>query len=129
MVIFLSVNAPFSRSYCHHFKLQWLALLSFYALPSGHCGPLVVGTNNTGMVAHFLFQIIREHRKNEEVGKHFVTIESMTSYEVETNLIKTKAKDCSTGSRNLLRLHRALEYIIAFLDSIQVRSFYEKQSS
>ena len=92
-------------------------------------GPLVVGTNMTGSVAHFLFQIIREHRKNEEVGKHFVTIESMTSYEVETNLIKTKAKDCSTGSRNLLRLHRALEYIIAFLDSIQVRSFYEKQSS
>lgn len=75
---------------------------------------------------HAKLEILREHRKNDEIGKHFVTIESMTSYEVEENLIKTKAKDCSTGSRNLLRLHRALEYIIAFLDSIQDLELTEK---
>ena len=69
-----------------------------------------------------IFQILRDHRKNPEVGKHFETIESMTSYEVETDLVKTKAKEYSTGSRNLLRLHRALEYIIGFLDSIQVQA-------
>jgi hypothetical protein len=69
------------------------------------------------------FQIIRGHRHNEEFGKHYVTIESMTSFEVDENLIKAKAKDCGTGSRNLLRLHRALEYIIAFLDSIKVSEY------
>ena len=42
----------------------------------------------------------------------------MVEYEVKNNLIKPKARDSSTGSRNLLRLHRALEYIIAFLKGV-----------
>ena len=79
---------------------------------------LISGNRSIAFVLNF--QILREHRKNPEVGKHFETIESMTSYEVETDLIKTKAKEYSTGSRNLLRLHRALEYIVGFLDAIQV---------
>ncbi len=42
----------------------------------------------------------------------------MCEYEVKENLIKHKAKDSSTGARNLLRLQRALEYINAFLKKL-----------
>merc|ERR1711992_16389 len=48
----------------------------------------------------------------------YLTVQSMIQYEVDNNLIKYKAKDSSTGTRNLLRLHRALEYIAAFLDGV-----------
>ena len=37
---------------------------------------------------------------------------------MEHDLIKTKKKDDPSGSRTLLRLHRALEYIIAFLHKL-----------
>jgi len=37
---------------------------------------------------------------------------------VKNNLIKTKKKDDPSGSRTLLRLHRALEYIIGFLHKL-----------
>ena len=40
------------------------------------------------------------------------------SSKVEHDLIKTKKKDDPSGSRTLLRLHRALEYIIAFLHKL-----------
>ena len=40
----------------------------------------------------------------------------MVEYEMKENLINQKARDSTTGTRNLLRLHRALEYITAFLD-------------
>ena len=39
--------------------------------------------------------------------------------QVENNLIKTKKKDDPSGSRTLLRLHRALEYIAEFLASLE----------
>ena len=52
---------------------------------------------------------------SEETGSHYVSIQTMTEYEVKENLIKYKARDSTTGSRNLLRLQRALEYIIAFM--------------
>ena len=52
---------------------------------------------------------------NEETKPHYATIQSMTEYEVKADLIKYKARDSKTGSRNLLRLQRALEYIIAFM--------------
>ena len=42
----------------------------------------------------------------------------MIAYEVNNKLIKPKARDSGTGARNLLRLHRALEYIIAFLKGV-----------
>ena len=54
--------------------------------------------------------------KNGEQSEKYLTVQSMIQYEVDNNLIKYKAKDSSTGTRNLLRLHRALEYIAAFLD-------------
>jgi hypothetical protein len=59
--------------------------------------------------------ILSGHRADEERSAHFVDIQTMCEYEVKEDLIKFKAKDSSTGSRNLLRLHRALEYINGFL--------------
>jgi len=56
--------------------------------------------------------------KNGEQSEKYQSVQSMIQYEVDNNLIKHKAKDSSTGTRNLLRLHRALEYIVAFLEGI-----------
>merc|ERR1712029_1280957 len=51
--------------------------------------------------------------------EHYQTVKSMIQYEVKNDLIKTKKKDDPSGSRTLLRLHRALEYIIEFLHKIE----------
>ena len=50
---------------------------------------------------------------------HYQDVRSMLQYEVESKLIKPKASDSDTGTRSLLRLHRALELIIAFIRGIQ----------
>ena len=39
--------------------------------------------------------------------------------QTKNNLIKTKKKDDPSGSRTLLRLHRALEYITEFLGKLE----------
>ena len=46
---------------------------------------------------------------------HFLTC----SLQTKNNLIKTKKKDDPSGSRTLLRLHRALEYITEFLGKLE----------
>jgi len=51
--------------------------------------------------------------------EHYQTIKSMIDYEVKNDLIKTKKRDDPSGSRTLLRLHRALEYIIGFLHKLE----------
>ena len=73
---------------------------------------------------------------SEETGSHYVSIQTMTAYEVKENLIKYKARDSTTGSRNLLRLQRALEYIIAFMVKVPgihascfIRATVKKESS
>jgi len=53
-----------------------------------------------------------------EEKEHYQNCKAMIDYEVEHDLIKTKKKDDPSGSRTLLRLHRALEYIIAFLHKL-----------
>ena len=69
-----------------------------------------------------------------EEKEHYQNCKAMIEYEVitkkkedlltnpyqkvEHDLIKTKKKDDPSGSRTLLRLHRALEYIIAFLHKL-----------
>merc|ERR1711962_1256368 len=49
---------------------------------------------------------------------NYQNIKEMINYEMEHDLIKTKKRDDPSGSRTLLRLHRALEYIIAFLHKL-----------
>merc|ERR1711892_1069500 len=53
-----------------------------------------------------------------EEKQHYQNIKTMIDYEIKNNLIKTKKNDDPSGSRTLLRLHRALEYIIGFLRRI-----------
>ena len=61
-----------------------------------------------------VFRFSRTHRK-AGTGDKYRTVQSMVAHEVKENLINHKARDSTTGTRNLLRLHRALEYINAFL--------------
>lgn len=69
--------------------------------------------------------IIRGHRSGEQADK-YESVQSMLAHEIETNMIKPKAKDSTTGTRNLLRLHRALEYIISFLEGVPALENQEK---
>ncbi len=63
--------------------------------------------------------VLRAHRKGEQADK-YRTVEGMVRHEEETKLVLVNArhKDCTSGARNLLRLHRALAYINAFLECL-----------
>jgi len=50
---------------------------------------------------------------------NYENAKAMIEYEIKHDLIKTKKKDDPSGTRTLLRLHRALEYIIAFLHKLE----------
>lgn len=63
--------------------------------------------------------------KNKE---KYQNVKEMIVYECDEGLIKTNKKDDPSGSRTLLRLHRALEYIIAFLSAAQKLSDEDKCS-
>ena len=60
---------------------------------------------------------VRGHRNSDQAAK-YETIQTMLEYEIRTNMIKPKAKDFTNGSRNLLRLHWALEYVSSFFQAI-----------
>ena len=62
-------------------------------------------------------ETVRGHRKSDQAAK-YETIQTMLEYEIRTNMIKPKAKDYTNGSRNLLRLHWALEYVSSFFQAI-----------
>lgn len=47
-------------------------------------------------------------------GRHYVTVQSMTDFEVANNITKVKHK-LPSGSRSLLRLHRGLKFILEFM--------------
>ena len=70
-------------------------------------------------------EVVQGHQ-NGENGDKYLTVQSMLQHEIDNKLIKHKAKDSNTGTRNLLRLHRALEYIIAFLEGVQGLEAQEK---
>ncbi|KAH9513473.1 hypothetical protein Btru_033154 [Bulinus truncatus] len=56
--------------------------------------------------------ILREYRKSEH-AEEYKTIQTMLEYELEQDLTRNVKKP--SGARTLLRLHRALEFISAFL--------------
>jgi len=58
---------------------------------------------------------LQKYLDNKDICDKYQNIKEMINYEVEKDLIKTKKRDDPSGSRTLLRLHRALEYIIGFL--------------
>ena len=61
--------------------------------------------------------IMHQHRRSN-TGPHYITVDSMVDFETTSGLTKTKAS-LPSGARTLLRLHRALEFIIAFLRGIR----------
>ncbi|XP_033763198.1 ceramide-1-phosphate transfer protein-like [Pecten maximus] len=60
--------------------------------------------------------ILKTHRKSEN-GNAYETIQSMIDFEV-TNGITKVSRTPPSGSRTLLRLHRALGFISEFMDRI-----------
>ncbi|XP_074654465.1 ceramide-1-phosphate transfer protein-like isoform X2 [Tubulanus polymorphus] len=66
---------------------------------------------------HSKIHILREHRKSS-MGEHYATIQGMIAYEVENNLTECKINKLDNGSRTLLRLHRALDFITKFLHEV-----------
>ncbi|XP_044750252.1 ceramide-1-phosphate transfer protein [Coccinella septempunctata] len=60
--------------------------------------------------------ILRDFLSKPDEAHHFSTVLKMVEYEKEHNLLEKD--DYVSGSRTLLRLHRSLEFIQAFLKSI-----------
>jgi hypothetical protein len=50
----------------------------------------------------------------------------MVKHELSTKAIKFKSRDDPSGTRNLLRLHRALEFIVMFMESLNKLEDEEK---
>ncbi len=63
--------------------------------------------------------VLREHFFGKEADS-YKTVQSMVQHEIDTGLVRVNAKhkDCKSGARNLLRLHRALAYINGFLECL-----------
>ncbi|TRY73678.1 hypothetical protein TCAL_10163 [Tigriopus californicus] len=74
---------------------------------------------------HHKLANIAQHRKGS-AGAHYETINTMVDYEIKEKLIKPKAKETSSGTRNLLRLHRALEFISKFLHDLPEMDMSDK---
>jgi len=62
---------------------------------------------------------LQKYLDNKEKSSNYATVKAMLDYEVENNCIKHKKNDDPSGSRTLLRLHRALEYVIGFLRRLE----------
>ena len=60
--------------------------------------------------------ILREWRKNSTVSQHYYDVKGMVRHELQEKAIKFKSRDDPSGTRNLLRLHRALEFIVMFME-------------
>ncbi|XP_059178922.1 ceramide-1-phosphate transfer protein-like [Physella acuta] len=60
--------------------------------------------------------ILRDFRKSEN-AEQYKSVQSMLQFEVSKDL--TKSKKHPSGARTLLRLHRALEFISAFLQKLK----------
>ncbi|XP_023341765.1 ceramide-1-phosphate transfer protein [Eurytemora carolleeae] len=61
---------------------------------------------------------IRKHMVGEK-SQHYTTVRAMIEYENESGLILWKKTSDLSGSRNLLILHRALQYVVAFLAKLE----------
>lgn len=71
-------------------------------------------------------KILECHRQSEK-GYHYETIQSMINYEMENDITSVKGQ-LPSGSRTLLRLHRALEFILMFMERLGRSSDCDKTS-
>lgn len=69
--------------------------------------------------------ILREYRKSEEAAD-YESFEKMIRYEVANDTTNNKKK--ASGSRTLLRLHRALEFTSRLMHDIRVAEEHDKMS-
>lgn len=60
--------------------------------------------------------IMEEYRANQEVCAHYAKLRVMMAYERKSGAIENQRKP--SGSRTLLRLHRALEFIAALFQNL-----------
>ncbi|XP_071116231.1 ceramide-1-phosphate transfer protein-like [Haliotis cracherodii] len=82
-----------------------------------------------GFVARDLedkIRMLNEHLTADEV--HYISVQSMIQYEVDHDLTKVIKGNLKSGSRTLLRLHRALEFILAFMSRLRTGDENEKSS-
>jgi len=68
--------------------------------------------------------ILKTHRQSN-AGPNYRTVQSMVDFEVANKITTVKGKPPS-GSRTLLRLHRALEFIMLLFEKIQNAPLDEK---
>ncbi|XP_067658870.1 ceramide-1-phosphate transfer protein-like [Haliotis asinina] len=71
-------------------------------------------------------RILNEHLTADEI--HYTSVQSMIQHEVDHDLTKVKKGNLKSGSRTLLRLHRALEFILAFMSRLRIGDENEKSS-
>lgn len=69
--------------------------------------------------------ILENYRQDKEVGKYYCDLHTMVDYERKENLFKTT----KNGTRNLLRLHRALQFISEFLNEVTKLDEHENTNS
>ena len=69
--------------------------------------------------------ILKDYRSSE-LRDEYETIQSMIEYEVKTKTTNNKTKP--SGSRTLLRLHRALDFITDFMKNIKEADEHAKLS-
>jgi len=73
---------------------------------------------------------ILQHHLASDVGAQYVTVEKMIEYEA-ANGIATEAEEASkqpSGARTLLRLHRALEFLIVLFRELALSSANSTES-
>lgn len=71
--------------------------------------------------------ILQEHRKSEN-GEKYVIIQRMFDFEIDKNLTQKRTPPLS-GSRTLLRLHRALAFTMLFMKKLSEASDHDSSSS
>lgn len=73
--------------------------------------------------------ILINHQKSE-TDQHYNTVKDMIMFEVENNITVVHGRHKPpSGCRTLLRLHRALEFIIEFLDKLSLAGLEDQVSS
>ena len=60
-------------------------------------------------------EILEKYSKCSEIGTHYTTVQKMIEYEKTNNLLELDYSKRPSGSRTLLRLHRALEFVSQFM--------------
>ncbi|XP_061590682.1 ceramide-1-phosphate transfer protein [Cololabis saira] len=108
--------------YLEHYVAGWRGLIKFL--------------NSLGSVFGFIskdavnkIQILVSYL-NGESGSHYVTVQSMVTYELQNELVDLTKRGShpESGCRTLLRLHRALRWLELFLERLRTSTEDDKTS-